>query len=60
MPAFIANLPVWVLVLAGLALVWIGFKYWKYKKATKYAPKVSRLEDSDFRTDRDLRTKGGE
>jgi hypothetical protein len=60
MPAFISNLPVWVLVLAGLALAWIGFKYWKYKKATKYAPKIANLEDSDFRTDRDMRTKAGE
>jgi hypothetical protein len=53
MPAFLSTLPVWVLVLAGLVLAYALYKYWKYKKATAYAPKIANLDPSNFTSPRD-------
>jgi len=53
MPAFLSTLPVWVFVLVGLVLAYIGYKYWQYKKATAYAPKIANLDPSNFTSPRD-------
>jgi hypothetical protein len=53
MPGFISNLPVWVIVVIGAVLAYLGYKYWQYRKSTAYGPKISTLRDSDFSTERD-------
>lgn len=46
MPAFISNLPTWIIILAGIVLAYLGYRYYKYKKATAYAPSIMQGKDT--------------
>jgi uncharacterized membrane protein YebE (DUF533 family) len=50
---FLSTLPLWVYVIAGLVLAYVGYKVWKKKKAQGYTPKIANLSASDFSTPRD-------
>ena len=49
MPVFITALPKWVLVLGALALIYGLYRWYKYKKATAYAPPIVRGADHTLR-----------
>jgi len=52
------GLPTWVIVLVGAIVAYLLYKYWKYKKATKYAPNIAHGTSLDFSTPRDNPTNG--
>jgi hypothetical protein len=53
MPVFLANLPVWLLVVIGVILAYAGYRFWKHKKATAYKPNIATASPLDFSTPRD-------
>jgi hypothetical protein len=53
MPQQIAGLPTWVFIALLIVAAYIAYRWYKHRKATKYAPHITRLEDIDFRTLRD-------
>jgi type III secretory pathway component EscV len=53
MLAFISGLPVWVLILAAIAVGYVAFNWWKKRKAAVNAPKSTLLNNSDVNSLRD-------
>jgi hypothetical protein len=60
MPGFLTGLPMWVWVLAVIIAIYALYKYWQYKKPTKYAPKIASLSPSDFTSPRDTLHSNGD